>query len=222
MVGVLAVHLAVLLLPAIFFPIGIGTAQLYLFLLGASLLCSADLGRLHECGLANDRTPAKTLESLLCMATGLVIPACWWTGMITGSSQSVFPCVVGMAMMVAGAAIRRQAVLALAVDFVSDVAPPCRLKTDGIHAVMRHPSETGLLLSVVGGCTLFASIAAWWLLFFLLLPLSMLRVRLEEASLRQKFGEAWEEYRRSTGRYLPTQLLTGKREVRVAFVHRRA
>ena len=69
--------------------------------------------------------------------------------------------------------------------------------TTGVYARLRNPIY-------VAGCVLVAGVAlllgSWWplLLLLVLIPLQVARARREEAVLRARFGEEYEQYRRRT------------------------
>ena len=73
----------------------------------------------------------------------------------------------------------------------------------GIYGMVRHPIYTSMLFVVVGTCVMLAPLY--------LLPLSALlygagtevRVRAEEALLAERFGEAFQIYRRRVPAYVP-------------------
>lgn len=72
-----------------------------------------------------------------------------------------------------------------------------RFMHDGPYAAMRHPRYTGLLATRIAMPLMMASVIGWvitaaW--FWLVRR----RIRLEEAYLRQEFGQAYSEYARST------------------------
>jgi protein-S-isoprenylcysteine O-methyltransferase Ste14 len=111
---------------------------------------------------------------------------------------------LGLVVYIVGSVIRLAAVFALGHRFSGVVAiqPDHKLKTDGIYKDVRHPSYTGLLLSMIGWTLLFRSILGLTLnvpLFLLL----MSRMRNEEEFLEAEFGEEYRAYRRKTWRLLP-------------------
>jgi protein-S-isoprenylcysteine O-methyltransferase Ste14 len=76
------------------------------------------------------------------------------------------------------------------------------LVTDGLYGVIRHPRYLGAISLELGGALLFRS----WIALVLAAPLVALiamRIRDEEALLRQEFGEEWEAYCRHSWRLVP-------------------
>ena len=123
-----------------------------------------------------------------------------------------------------GAYIRLSAYGGLGKYFTFQLAAPDDLVTTGMYGWIQHPSYTGMAMIVIGCVTLFlrwdATPACWipasalsrwhgWgvsaipgLVGFALWVL-IVRVRDEEEMLRQKFGRQWEEWHRSTKRFIP-------------------
>jgi protein-S-isoprenylcysteine O-methyltransferase Ste14 len=80
--------------------------------------------------------------------------------------------------------------------------PSSALVRGGIYRRSRNPMYLGMLLVYVAAAILFASPAAGLLLVPLFLVLDRLVVAREEAYLTRRFGEKYEEYRRSVRRWL--------------------
>jgi protein-S-isoprenylcysteine O-methyltransferase Ste14 len=111
---------------------------------------------------------------------------------------------LGLVVCIVGSVIRIAAVFALGHRFSGVVAiqPDHKLKTDGIYKDVRHPSYTGLLLSMIGWTLVFRSAIGLVLnipLFLLLLS----RITDEEKFLEAEFGDEYRTYRRKTWRLLP-------------------
>jgi protein-S-isoprenylcysteine O-methyltransferase Ste14 len=71
------------------------------------------------------------------------------------------------------------------------------LVTEGLYRRVRHPIYVfgGLM---VAGILIFAHRPWWLLIFVVLIPVQLFRVRKEEAVLESKFGDAYREYHRKT------------------------
>ncbi|MCR4965657.1 MAG: isoprenylcysteine carboxylmethyltransferase family protein [Bacteroidales bacterium] len=87
--------------------------------------------------------------------------------------------------------------------FGHEVAPRTKhLMTDGPYRLSRNPMLSGIFLYLIGIC-----LWLWtWqsVLFFVLFVIVMsVQVYTEEKRLRRDFGEEYEEYCRSTGRFFP-------------------
>lgn len=111
---------------------------------------------------------------------------------------------LGLVICIVGSVIRFAAVFALGHRFSGVVAiqPDHKLKTDGIYRHVRHPSYTGLLLSMIGWVLIFRSVIGLALnvpLFLLLLS----RIADEEKFLEAEFGDEYRVYREKTWRLVP-------------------
>jgi protein-S-isoprenylcysteine O-methyltransferase Ste14 len=113
--------------------------------------------------------------------------------------------VIGVVLMVAGIAIRQWAVALLGKFFTTDV----RVHSDqpvieaGPYRLLRHPSYTGLLLTLLGiGLALgnWASLAA-----LVVLPTAglVVRIRVEERALLDGIGEPYRRFAESRARLIP-------------------
>ncbi|KAK9429084.1 hypothetical protein V1505DRAFT_375210 [Lipomyces doorenjongii] len=123
-----------------------------------------------------------------------------------------------------GAPIRLAAYRWLGKNFTFRLAPPDRLITTGIYRYVQHPSYTGQVIVFAANFILLtrwdASLACWipgditetmdgWGLVVYVVAIPMMvwilsvRVRDEEAMLKEKFGESWEQWHRKTKRFIP-------------------
>jgi protein-S-isoprenylcysteine O-methyltransferase Ste14 len=77
------------------------------------------------------------------------------------------------------------------------------LVRSGIYRFLRHPSYTGLLVAHFG---LGLSFASWVSVAMSTIPFdvaAVYRIRVEEAVLRETFGDEYNDYARSTRRLFP-------------------
>lgn len=186
-------------------PHAIRYLSLWYVLAFSSLLCLADLGKLENTD-ADDRLPTHTLHHALCILTGTVVFAIWVSAAICSHSFDPWRWAIACVAAIVGAAIRGWATRQLGPQFVSAVeyvGPKNRLMTRGIYTHIRHPSELGLVLLMSAGWIATGSEIVFLLWGTMLLPLSWLRIRMEEAALNQQFGGAYRRYASNTGAYLP-------------------
>lgn len=113
--------------------------------------------------------------------------------------------VAGLALLLAGLALRWTAILTLRGAFTVDVAIASgqRLVERGPYRWMRHPAYTGNLLAFLGMALLFTD---WIAALTLVVPISaafLYRIRVEERALRTAFGGEYERYARRTRRLVP-------------------
>jgi len=92
----------------------------------------------------------------------------------------------GAAVMTIGIALRCAAIYTLGPRFVSElrVSDDEPLVTDGVYRWLAHPSEIGLLVASAGSALLLRSVSAFLFWAIFVLPLTILRVRTENAFLR--------------------------------------
>jgi protein-S-isoprenylcysteine O-methyltransferase Ste14 len=97
---------------------------------------------------------------------------------------------------VIGLALRLTAIRALGCFFVTGPAllETQPLITSGVYGLLRHPSDTGIVLATAGGAALLASPLAVALALGTTLPLAIARVRRERAVLELGFGAAYRRY----------------------------
>lgn len=111
---------------------------------------------------------------------------------------------LGVALFAAGGVLRLWPVFVLGRRFSGLVAiqPGHRLVTTGIYRVIRHPSYLGLLVNTLGWGLAFR---AWLgvLLWALIIPPLLARIRAEERLLADAFGAEYEAYRARTWRMVP-------------------
>jgi protein-S-isoprenylcysteine O-methyltransferase len=121
---------------------------------------------------------------------------------ITTARGSLF--VAGLALMVAGLALRWYSIMVLGRSFTVDVAtrPGQEVVTSGPYRWIRHPSYTGALLTLLG---ILVCCLNW--LSFVALPLAFAgyayRIRVEETAMTDGLGDAYREYMRRTRRLIP-------------------
>jgi protein-S-isoprenylcysteine O-methyltransferase Ste14 len=110
----------------------------------------------------------------------------------------------GLALFFVGSILRLAAVFELGHRFSGLVAiqPDHQLKTDGLYRYIRHPSYTGLLISMIGYVLVFRSMIGL-LLSVLLFALLVSRMNDEERFLEAHFGAQYRDYRLRTRRLVP-------------------
>jgi protein-S-isoprenylcysteine O-methyltransferase Ste14 len=131
--------------------------------------------------------------------------------MVTGLHRGVFggpmtpwPA-TGLALILAGLALRWWAILSLGRAFTVDVAiaEGQRLVERGLYRVIRHPSYTGSLLSFVG---FGLALGNWASLLAIVIPITaafLYRIGVEERALQSGLGDDYARYMRRTRRLVP-------------------
>jgi len=125
----------------------------------------------------------------------------WWSPIPLG----VPVLVAGVALAILGEAIRVRALLELADNFsyVPEVRTGHRLVTSGPYRFVRHPLYLGLLVYFAGIGLVLRDLLMTILILAYVGATVSLRMRREEAELRARFGERFEEWRRRTRKLLP-------------------
>ena len=111
----------------------------------------------------------------------------------------------GVALVLAGVALRTWAILSLGPYFRREVTiePGQRLVRSGPYRLMRHPSYTGVLLAVAGLGLAFGSWVGAAVALIVVFAGMLPRIRVEERALAQAFGSEYADYASSTARMLP-------------------
>ena len=136
------------------------------------------------------------------VALGIGLAAAFPGTAITAVRQDLFA--AGLALMLAGLALRWYSIRLLGRSFTVDVAtrPGQEVVTSGPYRWIRHPSYTGALLTVLG---ILVCCLNW--LSLLAFPLAVAgyvyRIRVEEAALAGGLGDAYRDYMRRTRRLIP-------------------
>ena len=111
----------------------------------------------------------------------------------------------GIILILAGAAFRRYAVSVLGKYFTLQVAiqPEQTVVENGPYRLIRHPSYTGSLMSLLGlGLVLSNWLSLIAILLFTILGYSY-RIWVEETALVNALGEPYREYMKRTKRIIP-------------------
>lgn len=185
-------HLAVLALP---WWLGGGalTAPIVLFATLAALFSFAEAASQIRRDRIGEFDAAAAMTGVVLyavFASALVWHSAWPAG------AGVIGGVSGAVLFAGGIVLRVMAIRALGERFVTRVLmrDSRDLHTDGLYAALRHPSEAGTLCLSLGGCLLLGSWVALALWLSVLLPLVLVRVRLEDGLLRQTFGHRYAAY----------------------------
>ena len=138
--------------------------------------------------------------------------AALWLGMIVARRDPASEIVVGRALVyglgiafaVAGIALRWYAVITLGRFFTTRVmtSPDQKVVARGPYRFVRHPSYTGMLLTVLG---ILLCSGNWLSLpcFLIALPGFAYRIWVEERALTTALGDPYRDYMRHTKRLVP-------------------
>ena len=120
-------------------------------------------------------------------------------------SDPTFAVVLGMAMLVAGAVLRRYCFNALGKSFTGTVvvAKDQTIVQDGPYRRVRHPSYTAAFLMFIGVGLALGSWISLAILFLAHCYLYGRRVSVEESAMLATLGEPYREYMTRTKRFIP-------------------
>jgi protein-S-isoprenylcysteine O-methyltransferase Ste14 len=206
--------MGMLLLDAVLLGFGVGGAQALLRhprAVGLLIVWAAGYGALG--GLPRgprNRAPRHVVDRLV-LALLVLVPLV--TPMLSawGERIGLWPLAGGPALrwsgvVLAGAGflLRILAIQRLGVRFspLVETRPGHTLETGGVYGRIRHPGYTGAWLANLGAILAFGS-AATLLLAAILAAALVARVRREEATLEEAFGQEYRDYRQRTGAFWP-------------------
>lgn len=134
--------------------------------------------------------------------TGIILG---FTGVGRMKMNGSFIGLLGLALLLAGIAIRWTAIYTLGKYFTSVVTikDDHRIIQSGLYKYLRHPAYTGALVGHLG---LGLSFSNWFSLSLSFIPFliaAVYRMRVEERALGDSFGEEYFEYMKRTDRLIP-------------------
>lgn len=157
-----------------------------------------------------DTSPSRDRGSLILLYVGITLGYCVAIpfsfspfGRLTWG-QPVWQ-VAGLALIAGGLWIRYSAMRTLAslFTYAVEIQEQHRLVETGLYRFIRHPGYFGQLLVFLG---IGLALANWISLLGLTLPIGVAflnRIRVEERALQERFGGAYETYRRRSWRLIP-------------------
>lgn len=118
------------------------------------------------------------------------------------------PAIIGAVSMITGVLLRYLAIRTLGTYFLDDIVlvPGQVLVTTGIYSHLRHPSETGNLCIASGSALLLGSTIGGILFLALILPIVIIRIKLEDQLLMQHFPDTSSTYVHDVPALLPRWL----------------
>jgi protein-S-isoprenylcysteine O-methyltransferase Ste14 len=122
------------------------------------------------------------------------------------ANASVFLFWLGILLIYAGIALRLYAIVVLGAFFTTTVAvaPEQTVISSGPYRLIRHPSYTGFLITLLGFGLSFTNN---WLSLLVIMGCALLgfsyRIQVEEHVLQAHLGQRYQEYMRRTKRLIP-------------------
>lgn len=143
----------------------------------------------------------------------------WVVGLVTLGTAAAFgiasqgfgridgwwPVVAGLLLAVCGMALRAWSVATLGTFFTTavEVQPDHRLIASGPYRVLRHPSYTGALLTVVGVTLALGTWVGCLVATLCALAGLVQRILVEERALATRLGPRWDAFARGRRRLVP-------------------
>jgi len=190
-----------------------------IFVVAASgLICLVDLTRTMK-NVEPETFARFGPYQILSLATGVLLLVSQWGALLEASTLaseiSFTRAIAAMLLLVAGATIRFFAIRELGRAFVSHSGSRRHsgIVTTGMFSVVRHPSETGLSLCLLG---MLIGASAWYTAIIVLpvfLVLSCLRIVAEERWLMATHGDSFGDYSRTVPRNLAFGLIRKSTEL---------
>lgn len=111
----------------------------------------------------------------------------------------------GIVLILLGLVIRWLAILTLRRFFTVDVAIARgqEIIRKGLYAHIRHPAYSGSLMSFLGLGIAFSNWLSTIIIFVPILTAFLYRIKIEEAAMREAFGEPYSDYCKNTKRLIP-------------------
>ncbi len=145
---------------------------------------------------------------LICMVTLGILLGAWVAFRVPATaitSARTFLFWLGILLIYAGIAFRLYAIGVLGASFTTTVAvaPEQTVIETGPYRLIRHPSYTGLLITLLG----LGLSSTNWLSLLVLMGCALLglsyRIHVEEDVLKEHLGQQYQEYMRHTKRLIP-------------------
>ena len=113
--------------------------------------------------------------------------------------------IVGLTMMIAGTIFRIWCIRTLGKFFTATVKTQeeQRVITIGAYSVVRHPSYSGAYIAAVGSSLFMHAPFAAIFTFIVLFIAYYIRIKAEEETLVNEFGQEYESYRKRTKKLVP-------------------
>ena len=141
------------------------------------------------------------LAHIVCVAG--IIAGFTHIGRVRDRGQLIAIC--GIVLMPVGIFFRWTAIQTLGVYFSGkvNVFEGQHIVRTGVYQHVRHPAYAGSLLAYLGMGLAFANWISFFLIFFPVLLAALYRIRVEERGLKEAFGDEYDDYSRSTKRFVP-------------------
>ena len=148
---------------------------------------------------------AKWLSYVMGVSLLLLFMASLTERALTGVTPFTIVPFIGSIMMSLGVLLRQLAIRKLGNYFLDDIAIIAGqpLMTTGIYNYLRHPSEAGNLCIAFGCSLLLGSRIGLLICIFLVLPIVLKRIQLEDRLFMRHFPDQFRDYSRNVPALIP-------------------
>jgi protein-S-isoprenylcysteine O-methyltransferase Ste14 len=178
------------------------------FLIWRVMDVSVDIRTLKRLRAGGQRQDKGSRVVLLCLIVFGLLVGVLLASKVPGTaivSASVFLFWLGILLMYAGIALRLYAIIVLGTFFTTTVAVAAEQTVieAGPYRLVRHPSYTGFLITLLG----FGLSLTNWLSLLVIMGCALIglsyRIHVEEHVLQEHLGQRYQEYMRRTKRLIP-------------------
>lgn len=161
--------------------------------------------------LVSEDGSVKDISPILPYLVGMVVLWVFWISLFEYAPPQIHitQLVIASCMILCGVGLRYISITTLQNYFTSKVGlrEDHELITHGVYARLRHPSEVGLLLICFGIPLLLSSPLGGLFCLVILVPLTLIRISLEDRLLANKFGDTFLQYKMTTKAFWPIHLM---------------
>ncbi len=125
--------------------------------------------------------------------------------LLTSKSINYFFVLAGIIIFSLGFLLRKRVIKTLGPiwSINIEISDDQYLITDGPYALCRHPNYLAILMEVVGFCFIANSFYTLAVTLIVYIPIMMIRIKIEERVLENKFGSKYKDYSKSTPLIVP-------------------
>jgi protein-S-isoprenylcysteine O-methyltransferase Ste14 len=176
------------------------------FVAGASAFYAGDAVTMQWIS-PESQSPLNTRARRWAAVTGVLLLLLFWACLVErglSAPAGSWLQVLGGALLLLGITLRALAVRTLGRRFRTEIEVEAGLLVrHGVYRFLRHPSETGLLAAALGAAILLQSTVGLVIWCIALIPVTLVRLSLEEHALEEYFGEKYRSYTEEVGAVLP-------------------
>jgi protein-S-isoprenylcysteine O-methyltransferase Ste14 len=166
-----------------------------------------EMGIMRRARQSAGATDARSVQVIM-FGNGISGLAAWvlaWIRALQFPGNRVAVFMIGLAVVIAGALLRRHCFRMLGASFTGDVRASAdqRVVTSGAYSLLRHPSYTAGVLMNVGTGLALGSWASTLILVVAAFAVYAYRIAVEERALLTAIGEPYREFMHTRKRLIP-------------------